>query len=118
MDDLALRWGTLDVRGHADLGLDAAMQPEGSAAVQMTGFAEVIDALARSGAITRNDARVAATLLGLMARPGAGDVAAGGPAADPEGPHAVGRRHPAAAAARALRPVTMAAATPGYIMAR
>ncbi len=74
IDDLALRWGPLDLRGHASIGLDAAMQPEGSAAVQMTGFAEVIDALARSGAITRNDARVAQTLLGLMARPGAGDV--------------------------------------------
>ena len=74
IDDLALRWGPLDLRGQASVGLDAAMQPEGSAAVQMTGFAEVIDALARSGAITRNDARVATTLLGLMARPGAGDV--------------------------------------------
>ena len=41
----------------------------------MTGFAEVTDALARSGAISRNDARVATTLLGLMARPGAGNVA-------------------------------------------
>ena len=75
MDDLALRWGPLDVRGHASLGLDQALQPEGSAAVQMTGFAEVIDALARAGAITRNDARVATTLLGLMARPGADNAA-------------------------------------------
>ncbi len=74
IDDLALRWGPLDVHGHASLGLDAAMQPEGSAAIQMTGFAEVIDALARAGAITRNDARVATTLLGLMARPGAGNA--------------------------------------------
>ncbi len=71
IDDLALRWGPLEIRGHASLGLDPAMQPEGSAVIQMTGFAEVIDALARAGAITRNDARVATTLLGLMARPGA-----------------------------------------------
>ena len=75
IDDLALHWGPLDVRGHASLGLDAGMQPEGTAAVQLTGFAEVLDALARSGAITRSDERVASTLLGLMARPGASDVA-------------------------------------------
>ena len=75
IDDLALHWGPLDVRGHASLRLDAAMQPEGSAAVQLTGFTEVLEALARSGAITRNDERVASTLLSLMARPGASDVA-------------------------------------------
>ena len=74
IDGLALQWGPLDVRGHASLGLDAALQPEGTADVQLTGFAEVADALARSGAISRNDARVATTLLGLMARPGAGNV--------------------------------------------
>lgn len=75
VDDLALRWGPLDVRGSASLGLDAAMQPEGSGTVKLTGFMEGVEALARSGAITRNDARVAATLLGLVARPGAGEGA-------------------------------------------
>ena len=75
IDDLVLRWGPLDVRGSASLGLDAAMQPDGSAQVQLTGFMDLIEALARSGAISRNDARVAGTLLGLMARPGASDVA-------------------------------------------
>jgi hypothetical protein len=75
IDDLVLRWGPLDVRGNGSLGLDAAMQPDGTAQVQLTGFMEVIEALARSGAITRNDARVAGTLLGLMSRPGASDVA-------------------------------------------
>ena len=72
LDDLALVWGPLDVHGHASLGLDAALQPEGSGEVQMTGFVEVTEALARSGAISRNDARVASTLLGLLAKPGAG----------------------------------------------
>ena len=75
VDDLALRWGPLDVRGHASLGLDQALQPEGSGNIQLTGYAEVIEALARSGAVTRNDARVATTLLSLMARPGAGETA-------------------------------------------
>ncbi len=74
VDGLALSWGPLDVRGNASLGLDAALQPAGTAAVQLTGYAEVIDALARSGTITRNDARVATTLLSLMSRQGAGDV--------------------------------------------
>ena len=74
IDGLALSWGPLDVRGNASLGLDAALQPVGTASIQLTGYAEVIDALARSGAITRNDARVATTLLSLVSRPGAGDV--------------------------------------------
>jgi hypothetical protein len=75
IDDLILRWGPLDLRGSASLGLDGAMQPAGSAQVQLTGFMEVIEALARSGSISRNDARVAGTLFGLMSRPGASDVA-------------------------------------------
>ena len=74
VDGLALHWGPLDVAGHASLGLDATLQPEGAGEVEMTGFAEVTDALARSGAISRSDARVAATLLGLLSRPGAANV--------------------------------------------
>ena len=74
IDGLALVWGPLDVRGNASLGLDAALQPAGTASLQLTGYAEAIDALARSGAITRNDARVASTLLSLISSQGAGEV--------------------------------------------
>ena len=70
IDDLALRWGKLTVQGHGSLGLDPALQPEGSGAVQITGYGDALDTLARSGAITRNDARVATTLLSLVARTG------------------------------------------------
>ena len=34
VDGLDLHWGPLGVQGHASVGLDAAMQPEGSAAVR------------------------------------------------------------------------------------
>ena len=74
LDNLTLRWGPLDLRGHGSLGLDPALQPEGSAEVQITGYDEVIDALARAGAITRNDAKVVSTLLSLMARNGSGET--------------------------------------------
>jgi hypothetical protein len=74
LDDLSLRWGKLDIGGHATLGLDLAMQPEGAGLVRLTGFAEAIEGLARSGAITRNDARVATTLLGLLSENGADGV--------------------------------------------
>lgn len=73
LDGLALRWGPLDVRGSATLGLDRALQPDGTASVQMTGWREVLEALARSGAITRSDAKVVETLLSLVAKPGGGD---------------------------------------------
>ncbi len=69
VDHAALRWGPLDARGAGSGGLDAALQPFASGTLHLSGYAEAIDALARAGTIGRNDARVANTLLGLMARP-------------------------------------------------
>ena len=73
--DIAVGWGPLDVRGSATLGLDSALQPTGNGAVRVTGFTETIEALARAGVISRNDARVASTLLGLMSHAGSDGVA-------------------------------------------
>jgi hypothetical protein len=72
LDDVSLRWGPLDAGGNAQLGLDGAMQPAGSGTLHLTGYAEAIEALVRAGTITRNDARVIGTLLGLMSRSEAG----------------------------------------------
>ncbi len=72
LDHAAIHWGPLDAEGSGVLSLDAALQPVAHASLHLTGYAELIDALTRSGAITRNDARVAATLLGLLARAPAG----------------------------------------------
>lgn len=71
MDHGALRWGPLDAQGAGTGGLDAALQPFASGTLHLTGYDEAIDALTRAGTIGRNDARVANTLLGLLARPAA-----------------------------------------------
>ena len=63
---MALRWGPLDVTGQVTLGLDAALQPDGAGTLHLAGYQQAIEALVRSGAITRNDARVAGTLLSLV----------------------------------------------------
>ena len=69
LDGVSLRWGKLDIVGNATLGLDAALQPEGKGLVRLTGFAEAIGMLVQSGALTRNDGRVATTLLALVSGP-------------------------------------------------
>ncbi len=68
--EFALGWGPLDVHGTAMLGLDRGLQPTGSGTIRMTGYSQAIDALARASIITRNDGRVASTLLGLMSHTG------------------------------------------------
>ena len=67
----SLQWGVLDVRGTASFTLDPSLQPAGNGTIHITGYAQAVDALAHSGIITRNNAKVAATLLGLMSHPGA-----------------------------------------------
>ncbi len=67
---VALQWASLHATGEATLGLDAAGQPAGTGVVQLTGYPDALDRLVRAGALSRGTARVAATLLGLLARPG------------------------------------------------
>ncbi len=69
LDGMSLRWGKLDMTGRATLGLDAALQPEGTGTIRLTGFADVVGVLVQSGALTRNDGRVATTLLALVSGP-------------------------------------------------
>lgn len=64
----ALHWGALDAQGSGDVTLDPALQPRASFVVQLAGYPETIAALVQSRAIRPNDARVATTLLGLLAQ--------------------------------------------------
>ncbi len=69
VDEFASVWGPLDVRGTGDFSLDRSLQPVGRGTLRITGYAQAIDALTRSGILPRNTARVAGTLLGLMSHP-------------------------------------------------
>ena len=75
ISEIALGWGPLDVHGTAMLGLDRTLQPVGNGTIRVTGFAQAVEALVRAGMITRNDARVAGTLLGLLSHTGEDGVA-------------------------------------------
>ena len=77
-DDVTLQWGPLDARGGLTASLDPAGQPQAAGTVHLTGQGEMIDALLRADAIDRNTARVASTVLSLLATPGG----PGGPAVD------------------------------------
>ena len=70
LDEVSLQWGALDAGGHATLGLDGALQPEGAGTVTLNNFTEAIDALMRTSAITRNQGRLAQTWLGLLSSSG------------------------------------------------
>ena len=67
LDHGSIHWGPLDAEGSGTLAFDAALQPVATASLHLTGYDSLIESLARAGAITANDARVAATLLGLLA---------------------------------------------------
>jgi hypothetical protein len=67
VDDATLVWGPLDAQGHFSAGLDPALQPTGSGSLHMSGYHAAIDALVRAGTIGRNAARVATTVLDMMA---------------------------------------------------
>jgi len=64
----AIHWGALDAQGSGDVTLDPALQPRASFVVRLVGYSDTIAALVQSGAIRPTDARVAATLLGLLAQ--------------------------------------------------
>ncbi|MBN9561416.1 MAG: DUF2125 domain-containing protein [Alphaproteobacteria bacterium] len=65
---LALGWGPLGLTGSATLALDMRLQPMGTGTARIVGYAETLDALAASGAITKQAAMAAKALAGLIAR--------------------------------------------------
>lgn len=66
---LALGWGPLGLSGKATATLDATLQPQGSATVQLVGYDATLDALAAAGVVAQRAALVAKGVLGILARP-------------------------------------------------
>ena len=64
--EFALRWGPLDVSGHATLALDDRLQPQGDGTAAVAGFAEAIAQLADAGRIPRHVAMFASGALALV----------------------------------------------------
>jgi hypothetical protein len=64
---LETHWGPLGSTARATLALDPELQPAGTGTAQMTGYAETLDALARSGLMSRSAATTARAVLSLLA---------------------------------------------------
>jgi hypothetical protein len=69
IDRLHLRWGPLELNTSATLALDASLQPMGSGTVRMRGQAAALDALTEAGIIKPAAAKMARTILALLAKP-------------------------------------------------
>jgi hypothetical protein len=65
---LALGWGPLGLSATATLALDMRLQPMGTGTARVVGYAETLDALAASGALTKRAATAAKALAALIAR--------------------------------------------------
>ncbi|MCK8787168.1 DUF2125 domain-containing protein [Roseomonas sp. NAR14] len=65
---LQLRWGPAGGAASATLTLDERLQPMGAGTLRLTGFAEVLDALAAGGAIDARSAMATRAVAQLMAR--------------------------------------------------
>jgi hypothetical protein len=62
-------WGKLQASGNANLRLDSALQPTGTADARLTGTAETLDALAEARLIAPRAATAAKAVLALLQRP-------------------------------------------------
>ena len=65
---LAIGWGPLGLTGTATLGLDDALQPEGTGSVRVVGYAAALGALAAGGVLTPAAAQAIRAVLTLLAR--------------------------------------------------
>lgn len=70
LDHLALDWGTLGVAGSGSVALDAALQPDATATLDVQGYNEAIAAMARARAIAPGPALATQFALALLAKPG------------------------------------------------
>ncbi len=66
ISELDLQWSRLDINLQASLGLDAALQPEGSGSVGAGGIAETLDRAVGEGLIPASSARAVKAVIGLM----------------------------------------------------
>lgn len=69
VESVELRWGPLKLVAVGTMALDENLQPLAALTATITGFNETIDALASTGALQKNEADSAKTLLGLLAKP-------------------------------------------------
>ena len=69
IEALELRWGPLKLVAVGTMALDENLQPLAALTATITGFNETIDALTVTGAIPKNEAESAKSLLGLLAKP-------------------------------------------------
>ncbi len=67
IQNMALNWGPLSLAGAATLALDDQLQPMGAGTSKVTGYAQTLDALAASGALSRSAAIAAKAVLSLLA---------------------------------------------------
>lgn len=67
INDMAVTWPPLDLRAAGSLGLDTALQPEGTANARISGFLTAIDTLREQDLVRGRDATMAKILLGGMA---------------------------------------------------
>jgi len=70
VDRLSVNWSPLALESAGTLGLDTALQPEGTMNARVSGFMATIDGLQNQGLMRGRDATMAKVLLGTMARPG------------------------------------------------
>lgn len=65
---MALGWGPLGVTGTAALGLDPALQPDGTGTLRVVGFEPALSALAAGGVVRPSAAQAVRAVLTLLAR--------------------------------------------------
>jgi hypothetical protein len=70
LDKLHLRWGTLGATASGTMTLDQELQPSGAFSGAVSGYDQILAALAESGQMRATDAGLARIALGLIAKPG------------------------------------------------
>lgn len=69
----ALAWGPLELSGNATVALDAALQPEGAATANISGFEQAIEALVAHGLVKPDTGQFLAAALTVMSQTQHGD---------------------------------------------
>ncbi len=70
LDHLAVRWGSLAIRGSGTVALDSELQPEGALSGAVEGYDQLMKALVAAGRMRASDARLAQLALTMLARAG------------------------------------------------
>jgi hypothetical protein len=71
LEYLRLRWGSLLIDANGTLALDRNLQPEGALSAVITGQDAAVDVAVMTGTLKADQAGIAKTFLGLLAKPNA-----------------------------------------------